>query len=159
DASGNVFVTYTLSNVVVSSFATNEAGGLAPVDTLTLQFTKVAEDYSPHQPNGTLGAPNRANFDLQQDLGSSGSLSAPALAVPPTVGLAFDDGSGSGTLTPELAVASYAWSGSKSVSTSGTFSLPNLDDFSLVLAPTSAEPGIWGHLATGKHLTTAVVHV
>src|SRR5205085_784506 len=27
------------------------------------------------------------------------------------------------------------------------------------LAPTSAEPGLWGHLAVGSHLDSATVHV
>src|SRR5207253_731856 len=79
DGSGNVLVTYTLSNVLISSFATNEAGGL-PSDQLTLSFQSIAEDYRP----AGGGAANHASFDQGRRIGQAGGLSAPALAAPPT---------------------------------------------------------------------------
>src|SRR5262249_57978861 len=36
---------------------------------------------------------------------------------------------------------------------------PRLRDFTLVLAPGSVEPGLWGHLAAGSHLNSATIHV
>src|SRR4029077_5476363 len=53
-------------------------------------------------------------------------------------------------------VASYSWGASNPSGGTNTASLQN---FTLTVAPTSAEPGLWGHLAAGSHLHAATIHV
>src|SRR5439155_925895 len=62
-----------------------------------------------------------------------------------------------------LAVQSYSWGASANPPVVGGAafgaSQPILKDFTLTLAPTSVEPGLWGHLAAARTLTSAVVHL
>lgn len=64
--------------------------------------------------------------------------------TPSSLGLTFDDGSGN---VDELPLLSYSWGVVNPSAGTGTASLQN---FRLTLAPTSAEPGLWGHLAVGS---------
>src|SRR5262249_51137817 len=123
-------------------------GGEAPGDTIQLAYDAVSESYRPTNPDGSLGkTPNTAQYNRVTGTSSaSGSLSAPSAGTP-LVGLSFVD---SGVTTPELVVQSYSWGGV------GTASLQK---FSLTLAPTSAEAGLWGHLAVGSRLDSATIHV
>src|SRR5262249_18638040 len=63
----------------------------------------------------------------------------------------FDDGAGA---LPELPVQSYSWAAANPGA-----ALPSLHDFTLTLAPGGIEPGLWGHLAAGRHLNSATVNV
>ncbi len=61
------FLKWTLTNLLVSSFQTAgggaEGGGL-PIEQFGLNFTRVRIDYRPQKPDGTLGEPVSAEFDL-----------------------------------------------------------------------------------------------
>src|SRR5207245_1027234 len=57
-----------------------------------------------------------------------------------------------GVPRPELEVQSYSWIGNRGNSAV-------LANFTLTLAPTSVEPGLWGHLAAGRIFPTVVVHL
>ena len=67
EASGQTFMTITLSDVLVSSFSESGAsgGGGAPQDSLSLNFTKITFDYKPQNPNGSLGAAVHGGWDLK----------------------------------------------------------------------------------------------
>ena len=64
---------------------------------------------------------------------------------------------------PELAVQSYSWGASASAPVvegpGAGASLASLKDFTLTLAPTSVEPGLWGRSAAGRTFSSAVVHL
>src|SRR5439155_8436484 len=66
----------------------------------------------------------------------------------PALGVTFVE---NGATLPELEVQSYSWS--------TTANPTKVKDFTLTLAPTSVEPGLWGHLAAGRVFTSAVVHL
>jgi len=155
------YLTYTLTNVVISSFTTTEDGSAAPQDTIQLTFDRVTESYSPINPDGSLGTANTAQYNqATATSGGAGSLATPASGTP-AVGLTFVD---AGVTEAELPVLSYAWGAINpitpgSTSTGGSSAKPSLQDFTLTLAPSSAEPGLWGHLAAGTHLNSATIHV
>jgi type VI protein secretion system component Hcp len=155
------YLTYTLKGVTISSFKTAADGSGAPQDTVTLRCNQVSESYSPINPDGSLGSANTAQYDLvAKTSGGAGSLQGPAPATAPQVGLTFVE---SGTTLPELSVARYSW-GPDNPATIGATSLvsgskPHVQDFTVVLAPGSVEPGLWGHLAAGMHLDSATLHV
>jgi type VI protein secretion system component Hcp len=150
------YITYTLTNVFISSLTTTEvsaAGGAVPVDTIQLHFGEVKEAYSPINANGSLGSANTADYN--QATGTSvaaGSLAGPVLPAPPPVGLTFVE---NGVTLPELAVKSYSWGATNP--TGGT--TPSLQDMTLTLAPSLVEAGLWGHLAAGTPLGSATIHV
>jgi len=155
------YLTYTLTDVMISSFSTGDGGSAAPQDSIQLTFGQLAESYSPINPDGSLGAANTAQYDqATASSGGAGSLATTASSVP-VVGLTFVD---AGVTEAELPVQSYSWGATNpttpgSTGTGGGSAKPSLDDFTLTLAPTSAEPGLWGHLAAGTHLNSATIHV
>ena len=61
------FLKWTLSNLLVSSYQTagggEQAGGL-PIEQFSLNFARIRIDYRPQKPDGTLGEPVTAEFDL-----------------------------------------------------------------------------------------------
>ena len=108
-ASGDLeteYVTYTLTNVFITSFSISEGGGDVPTDTIHLTFGRVTESYRPINPDGSLGAANTAQYDqVTATSDGAGSLATTALGTP-AVGLAFVD---AGVTEAELPVLSYAW--------------------------------------------------
>jgi autotransporter-associated beta strand protein len=138
------YLTYTLQDVTVTSFATSEGSGGAPQDSLRLHFGKVSELY---RPSGTVPA-NLADYDQAKGIiYSPGGLVSPALPAPPPLGLTLGGNN-------EMAVTGYSWGPRNSGA--GT---PTLNDLSLLLAPGIVEPGLWGALVAGTYLPSAVVHV
>jgi type VI protein secretion system component Hcp len=153
-----VYLSYTLTNLVISSFTTAEDGsGARPQDTIKLQFAEVTESYTPINPDGTSGTSNTANYNQAWGFsGGAGSLAGPALPGGPPVGLTFVEG---GATLPELEVSGYSWGAANPAGTT-----PSLQDLTLTLAAGSTtrggvEPGLWGHLAARKHLDSATIHV
>src|SRR5262249_49122102 len=69
--------------------------------------------------------------------------------TPSSLGVTFDDGSGH---LDELPLLGYSWGGAGA-------GKAGLQNFTLTLATTSAEPGLWGHLAAGSHINSATIHV
>jgi probable HAF family extracellular repeat protein len=146
------YITYTLKNVVISSFTTSEDGGNRPQDTIQLHFGEVQEKYYPINADGNRGTPNTADYNVATARsGGAGSLKGPTLSGTPQVGLSFVE---KGVTLPELAISSYSWGATNA---SGT--KPSLQDLSLTLDPSAVEPGLWGHLAAGIHLQSATIHV
>src|SRR5262249_2344107 len=146
------YLTYTLTNVFISSFTTAEDPSGAfpfPQDTIRLHFGEVKESYASPAP---LGTPNVADYN--QATGQSvkaGTLSGPPLPAAPAMGLTFVQG---GRPLPELAVQSYSWGAANP-----TGARPSLQDLTLTLAPGFVDPGLWGALAAGTHLPSATIHV
>jgi hypothetical protein len=58
---------YTLSNVLVSSIQTSISEDDQPVTTVTLAWATLSESYTPTLPNGTLGQPVVATWDVRSD--------------------------------------------------------------------------------------------
>lgn len=60
------FLTFSLSDILVSSYQIGGAEGeVVPMDSFTLNFTKIQVEYKPQKPDGTLGPPIKAGWDLQ----------------------------------------------------------------------------------------------
>jgi type VI secretion system secreted protein Hcp len=60
------FLTWTFSDVLVSSYQTNGAGGDdAPVDSVSLSFSKAQISYRPQKADGSLDAPITAGFNAK----------------------------------------------------------------------------------------------
>ena len=57
------FITYTLNNVVLSNVSVSGGAGGKPVETLSLNFTKIENKYIPTKPDGSPGSavPSRDN--------------------------------------------------------------------------------------------------
>ena len=56
----------TLSDVLVSAYAVAGAeGDLAPVDQVSLSFARIELEYRPQKPDGSLGAPVKAGWDVK----------------------------------------------------------------------------------------------
>lgn len=58
------FLIVRLSDVIVSSYQTSADGGV-PSDRVDLSFSKIVLEYRPQNPDGTLGAPVSAGWDLK----------------------------------------------------------------------------------------------
>src|SRR5262245_51814114 len=86
--------------------------------------------------------------DLSVDQPGTGfTLTAGLTSLPlPALGVVFVE---NGVPLPELEAQSYSWGAN----------LRSLKDFTLTLAPTSVEPGLWGHLTAGRAFPSAVVHL
>lgn len=55
-----------LSDLLVSSFQTSgSAGDNAPMDNVSLNYSKIEWEYKPQKPDGTLDAPVKAGYDLK----------------------------------------------------------------------------------------------
>jgi type VI protein secretion system component Hcp len=161
DGSEKTYLSYTLTDVFISSFTTSYSGDM-PTDTIKLDYGKLLTSYSPINGDGSLGQPNKAVYNLEtRAQGSAGSLAAPALTALPAVGVTFVDG---GVTDPELEVSSYSWGASRattggSQATGAGAGKVSIQDLTLTLPSTSAEPGLWGHLATGTMLSSATINV
>src|SRR5579872_6048793 len=150
-------LTYTLRNVTITSFMTSDDGIGQPLDTLQLHFGSVAESYEADYTGDTT---NTAAYDQGTGITSgAASLNQPGLEGAPSMGLSFING---GVTEPELTVDSYSWGATGPAaggSAGAARSLPSLQNFTLTLDPTSAEPALWSYLTTGKDLDAAVLHV
>lgn len=60
------YLKITLTDLLVSSFSTSgNAGDVVPNENVTLNFAKIEWEYKEQKPDGTLGAPIKAWFDLK----------------------------------------------------------------------------------------------
>ena len=61
------FLTLTLTDVLVSSYQTagSETADTVPMDQVSLNFTKIKFEYKVQNPDGTLGAPISAGWDIK----------------------------------------------------------------------------------------------
>jgi type VI protein secretion system component Hcp len=155
DASGHEYLTYTFDNAHFSSFQIGASGGAAPIDRVTLAFTHVTEDYKVLNPDGSVASDDQAQLDISNG-GGGGSLSPPALAAPPTVGITFDTGNGPGA---ELAVQGFSWGASQPFANGSATARVNMQDFQLTLDPSSVEPALWGAMVGNVRLVHATIHV
>ncbi|MDQ3813849.1 MAG: type VI secretion system tube protein Hcp, partial [Armatimonadota bacterium] len=87
------FLKYTMSDVRISSYqmSSHTAGGLA--NEVGLSFKKLEIEYATQKPDGSLGAPIKADFDVQAGTATTavGAAEPPAVfrpevqAAPPVV--------------------------------------------------------------------------
>ena len=63
------YLSWTFSDLLVSSYQTGGSGGngVLPVDSISLNFTKVEIGYKMQKPDGTLDAENKAGYDLKKN--------------------------------------------------------------------------------------------
>ena len=63
------FLTFSLSDVLVSSYQTAgaEAGDVAPVDSVSLNFAKIQIEYKEQKADGSLGGSIKAGWDAKQN--------------------------------------------------------------------------------------------
>jgi type VI protein secretion system component Hcp len=142
-AGGAEFLTYTLSDVSLSSYHTDN--GLV---TVQLHFGQVQESDRPIKPDGSLGSPVKFQWDVTTSTGSGARpQDVTPTATKPAIGLSLGAG------TQEFAVQSYSW-GDRNAG-----GQPVFDDLQLVLRPGALDPALWGAVATGQHLPQAVLHV
>jgi type VI protein secretion system component Hcp len=148
------YATYTLTNVSIVSFSTSGSDRDAPQATIELAFDSLSESYRPNNASGPLGPPNTATYNQKSGKSSaSGSLTDPSATNTPPVGLAFVVGT---QTLQELSVANYSWG---ATNPGGTRNTASLQSFTVTLAPTSAEPGLWGLLVAGSDRTSAIIRV
>jgi len=62
------YLKITFSDLLVSSFQTGGHAGsdVVPMDQVSLNFSKIEFEYKPQQPDGTLGAVVKSQYDLKQ---------------------------------------------------------------------------------------------
>ena len=62
------FLTFSLSDLLVSSYQTGDAEGseVGPVDSVSLNFAKIAVEYKILKPDGTVGDSIKAGWDAKQ---------------------------------------------------------------------------------------------
>lgn len=62
------FLTYSLSDVLVSAYQTGGAEGeVVPGDSVSLNFAKIQVEYKQQNPDGSLGASIKAGWDVKQN--------------------------------------------------------------------------------------------
>jgi type VI secretion system secreted protein Hcp len=62
------FLTFSLSDVLVSTYQTGGAGGdVLPGDAVSLNFAKIQVEYKPQNPDGSLGSSIKAGWDVKQN--------------------------------------------------------------------------------------------
>ena len=61
------FLVYKFSDVLVSSYQTggSAAGDTLPMDQISFNFRRIDLEYRPQNPNGTLGQPEKAGWDVK----------------------------------------------------------------------------------------------
>jgi type VI secretion system secreted protein Hcp len=60
-----VYITLELTNTIISGYQHEAGGGGRPVETVSLNFTKVQFTTKQMAPDGTLGDPDHVTYDLQ----------------------------------------------------------------------------------------------
>lgn len=60
---GNTYVTYTLTNTLISGYSVS-SGGDRPIETVTLNFTKIEYKFIPYDNNNKAGTPVTVSYDL-----------------------------------------------------------------------------------------------
>jgi type VI secretion system secreted protein Hcp len=58
-----------MTDVLVSSYQTGGSSGQIPVDQFSMNFAKIEIEYRPTNPDGSLGEPIRAGWDLKENTG------------------------------------------------------------------------------------------
>jgi type VI secretion system secreted protein Hcp len=58
------YLTWTFSDVLISSYQTTGSGGDISMDSVSLAFAKVQVEYKPQNPDGSLGTPVVAGWDV-----------------------------------------------------------------------------------------------
>jgi type VI secretion system secreted protein Hcp len=62
------FLTFSLSDVLVSAYQTGGAGGeVVPMDSVSLNFSKIQVEYKQQNPDGSLGGSIKAGWDVKQN--------------------------------------------------------------------------------------------
>lgn len=63
------YLKITFTDVIVSSYQTGQSSGgdELPVETFSLNFTKVQYEYKPQNKDGSLGSPVKAGYDVKQN--------------------------------------------------------------------------------------------
>ena len=60
------YLKLTMNDILVSSFQTSgSAGEMIPMDSFSLNFSKIEYEYKPQKPDGTLGSAVKAGWDLK----------------------------------------------------------------------------------------------
>lgn len=68
---GQEYLTYTMTDLLVSSYQIGGSEGeVLPMDTFSLNFTKIEMEYKPQKADGTLDAAIKKGYDLKQNKAS-----------------------------------------------------------------------------------------
>ena len=59
------YLSWTFSDVLISSYQTTGSGGDISMDSVSLAFSKVQVEYKPQNPDGSLGTPVVAGWDVK----------------------------------------------------------------------------------------------
>jgi type VI secretion system secreted protein Hcp len=60
------FLVYKFTDILVSSYQTGGAGGeVLPIDQVSFNFGKIEVEFRPEKPDGSLGPPERAGWDVK----------------------------------------------------------------------------------------------
>jgi type VI protein secretion system component Hcp len=138
------YLTYTLSNVQVTGYATGSGGP----DLLTLKFDTIAETSRQPKPDGSVEAEVTVSYP-----GTPAVTAIPAQAGTPVadateaLGLTFTLGS-DGKESVELPVVSYGWGAARPQEAATPQAA--VQPFQVTLGPGVAEPDLWALLASGQ---------
>jgi type VI secretion system secreted protein Hcp len=58
-----------MTDVLVSSYQTGGSSGDVPIDQFSLNYAKIEIEYRPTNPDGSLGEPIKAGWDLKENIG------------------------------------------------------------------------------------------
>jgi type VI protein secretion system component Hcp len=146
-AQPKVYLTYTLSHVKVGSIQTSidASANNKPVTTITLNWSTLAESYSPIAANGTVGTPVVATWNTADGTVAGAGTPAATSTAPLELGLSFG---GPG----ELDVSSFSFAGSNTGSATP-------GPLTLTLPGSAADPTLLADMVAGRHLATAQVNV
>jgi type VI secretion system secreted protein Hcp len=61
------FLLYKFTDVLVSSYQTGGGGDLLPMDQISFNFGRIEVEYRPQKPDGTLGPPEKAGWDIKKN--------------------------------------------------------------------------------------------
>jgi type VI protein secretion system component Hcp len=138
-----VYLTYTLSDVVVGSIQTSiGTGKAAPITSITLDWAKLTESFATTQPDGTPGPPVVATWDAAQDTATGAGTPAGPAGGTPQLGLSFE---GAG----EIPATSFSFAGSKPGTGPAT---PG--PLTLTLDGSPADPTLVADLVVGHRFAT-----
>jgi type VI secretion system secreted protein Hcp len=62
------YLKITMSDLLISSYQTGgSSGDVIPIDTISLNFSKIEYEYKEQKPDGSLGGPVKAGWDVKKN--------------------------------------------------------------------------------------------
>jgi type VI secretion system secreted protein Hcp len=149
------YLTYTFTDVLVSGYSAS-GGADKPQEAVSLQFSKLEEDYRSIMADGDLGALVVSQWDRKTNKTTKGPIAGDMPATPPAMSVTFS--TSAGHVSNEIEVTSFSWRATNPSSSGGPGKV-SMQDFQCDVDAGSAGPELWGAVATGQHIATVQLHV